>query len=95
LTQLLEPTQAAITGAVARAVQDYAAAERTGAATAAALTETAISGALNHLNALWQLEDTKMQKALAFFLSAIPLYWEHPQVSPEFQALLEGGRRAA
>jgi hypothetical protein len=28
-----------------------------------------------------------MRRALAFFISAIPPYWEHPQVSPEFQAL--------
>jgi hypothetical protein len=91
----LEPTEAAIAGAVARAVKDYAASERADAATTAALTETGIGGALNHLDALWQIEDTNMQRALAFFLSAIPLYWEHPQVSSEFQALLERDRRAA
>ncbi|MGD0454006.1 MAG: hypothetical protein ABSB69_10450 [Solirubrobacteraceae bacterium] len=86
----LEPTQAAIAVAVERAVKDYAAAEGVDAPTAAALTEAGIDGALNHLEAVWQLDDTNMQRALAFFVSAIPIYWEHPQVSPEFQALLEG-----
>jgi hypothetical protein len=86
-----EPTQAAVAGAVARAVEDYAAAENADAATAAALAETAIDGALNHLDALWQFDDTNMQRSLAFFISAIPMYWEHPQVSPEFRALERHG----
>jgi hypothetical protein len=85
----LEPTQAAIAGAVTRAIKDYAAAERVDAAAAADLTKTGIGGALNHLDAIMQLEDTKMQRALAFFVSAIPLYWKHPQVSSEFQAIMD------
>jgi hypothetical protein len=48
----LKPTQAAIAGAVARAVKDYAAAEGADAATAAALTKTAIDTALNYLDRL-------------------------------------------
>jgi len=91
----LEPTEAAIAGAVARAVKDYAAAERADASTAAALTETGIDGALNYLDGLMHIEDAQVQRGLAFFLSAVPLYWEPPEVSPEFQALLERNRRAA
>jgi len=87
-----ELTHGAIAGAVARAIKDYARSEVVDAATVAALTETGIDGALSHLDALMQFEDTKMQRALAFFLSAVPLYWEHPEISPKFQALLDSDR---
>lgn len=91
----LEPTEAAIAGAVTRAVKDYAAAERTDATTTAALTETGIGGALNYLDGLMRIDDAQVQRGLAFFLSAIPPYWEPPEVSPEFQALVERDHRAA
>jgi hypothetical protein len=80
---------------VARAIKDYAEAERADASTAAALTETGVDGALNYLDGLMHINDAQVQRGLAFFLSAIPLYWEPPEVSPEFRAVLEGDRRAA
>lgn len=86
---------AALQGAVARAVDDFAAAEALDAVTATKLRTAAIKGAVeayktvNRLNLGRSKNEERDRFAVEFWLRSIPLYWENPEVSPEFQTLLD------
>ena len=56
---------------------------------AAELAAACTGGALDAVDALLRQERAEVRLYLDYLLRAIPLYWEHPQISPEFQALLE------
>jgi hypothetical protein len=84
-----DPTRAAIVGAVARAVEEFAVSDGVASAVALELTEAATGGALEVVDDLWRLNDEEAQLDLQYLLRSIPMYWEHPQISPEFRALLE------
>lgn len=86
---------AALQGAVGRAVDDFAAAEAIDAATATKLRIAAISGAvqafktINRLSSGRSKDEEQDRFALAWWLYSVPKYWEEPEVSPEFQKLLD------
>jgi hypothetical protein len=86
---------AALHGAVAQAVDDFAAAEAIGPITAAKLRKAAIKGAVeayktvNSVSLGRSKNEKRDRVAVEFWLRSIPSYWEDPEVSPEFQKLLD------
>lgn len=86
---------AALQGAIARAVDDFAAAEAIEPDTARQLREAAIKGALVAYKTVGRVsrgkpKDEHDQQAVQFWLISIPEDWEDPEVSPEFQTVLDG-----
>jgi hypothetical protein len=84
---------AALQGAVARAVDEFAAAEVIDPDTARQLRGAAIKGALVAYKTMNRLsrgrpKDEHDQQAVQFWLMSIPDYWEEPVLSPEFQEML-------
>jgi hypothetical protein len=92
-------TIAALQGAVARAVDDYAKTEAIDRATATKLRKAAIKGAMeayktvNRLSRGRSKDEERDRLAVEFWLRTIPSYWEKPEVSPEFQELLDSSER--
>lgn len=88
-------TVAALQGAVARAVDDFASVEAIDTATAAKLRKAAIKGAVEAYKTVTRLSRGKSKDeehdrfAVEFWLRSIPSYWEEPEVSPEFQKMLD------
>jgi hypothetical protein len=86
---------AALQGAVARAVDDFAAAEAIDTATATKLRQAAIKGAVeayktvNRVSFGKSKDEERDRFAVEFWLRSVPSYWEEPVVSPEFQKLLD------
>jgi hypothetical protein len=86
---------AALHGAVGQAVDDFAAAEAIDPATAATLQRAAIKGAVeayktvNRLSLGRSKNEARDHFAVEWWLRSIPSYWEEPEVSPEFQELLD------
>jgi hypothetical protein len=86
---------AALQGTVARAVNDFAAAEAIDTATATKLRKAAIKGAVEAYKTVTRLslgrskDEERDRLAVEFWLRSIPSYWEEPVVSPEFQKLLD------
>jgi hypothetical protein len=86
---------AALQGAVARAVDDFAAAEAIDAATAAKLRKAAVKGAVDAHKTVTRLslgrskDEEHDRVAVEFWLRSIPPQWEEPTVSPEFQKMLD------
>ncbi len=86
---------AALQGAVARAVDDFAAAEAIEPDIAWQLGEAATKAALaayktmNRLSRGRSKDEERNRSAAEFWLMSIPAYWEEPVVSPEFQKLLD------
>jgi hypothetical protein len=88
---------AALQGAIARAVDEFAAAEAIDPDTARQLREAAIKGALVAHKTVGRVsrgrpKDEHDQQAVQFWLMSIPDYWEEPVLSPEFQEMLYGTR---
>jgi hypothetical protein len=86
---------AALQGAIARAVDEFAAAEAIDPDTARHLREAAIKGALVAYKTVGRLrrgrpKDEHDQQAIRFWLNSIPEDWEEPVLSPEFQKMLYG-----
>lgn len=87
-------TIAALQGAVARAVGDFAAAEAIDAATATKLRKAAVKGAVEAHNTVTRLslgrskDEEHDRFAVEFWLRSVPSYWEEPVVSREFQQML-------
>ena len=85
---------AALQGAIARAVDEFAAAEAIEPDTARQLREAATKAALAAHGAVGRLsrgrpKDEHDQQAVQFWLNSIPKDWEEPEVSAEFQAMLD------
>jgi hypothetical protein len=85
---------AALQGAVARAVDDFADAEAIDRDTARKLREAAVNAALVAYKTVDRLsrsksKDEEDRQAVEYWLMRIPAYWEEPVVSPEFQKLLD------
>lgn len=85
--------RAALQGAVARAVDDFAAAEVIDGDTAQELREAAVGAALIAYKTVDRLsrgksKDGQDQRAVDYWLRRIPKDWEEPVVSPKFQKLL-------
>lgn len=86
---------AALQGAVARAVDEFAAAEAIKPDTARQLREAAIKAALtayqtvNRLSRGRSKDEQRDRSAAEFWLMSIPDYWEEPTLRPEFQAMLD------
>jgi hypothetical protein len=84
---------AALQGAIARAVDDFAAAEAVDSDTARKLREAAVKAAsvayktVDRLNCS-KSKDEQDRRAVEYWLMRIPSYWEEPVVSPEFQEML-------
>jgi hypothetical protein len=91
-------TVAALQGAVARAVDDFAAAEAIDATTATKLRKAAIKGAVEAYKTVTRLslgrskDEERDRFAVDWWLRSVPDYWEKPEVSPEFQKLLDSAR---
>lgn len=83
---------AALQGAVARAVDEFAAAETINPDIARQLREAAIKGALVAYKTVGRVSRGKPkerdEQAVQFWLMSIPKYWEEPVLSPEFKAML-------
>jgi hypothetical protein len=84
---------AALQGAIARAVVDFAAAEAVDGDTARKLREAAVKAALVAYKTVDRLNRSKPKnerdrRAAEYWLMRVPSYWEEPVVSPEFQKLL-------
>lgn len=88
-------TAVALRGAIERAVDDFADAEAIDQATARKLRRAAVKGAVDAYTTLSRLslgrskDQEKDQRAVEFWLRSIPSYWEEPEVSPEFQTMLD------
>lgn len=84
---------AALQGAVARAVDEFAAAETIGPDIARQLREAAIKGALVAHKTIGRVSRGKPkehdEQAVQFWLISIPDYWEEPDLSPEFEEMLD------
>jgi hypothetical protein len=83
-----DPVCAAVSAAVANAVWEFAAAEAIDAHTAARLEEAAVAGTLEVIDLYYRLDEREARRRLACLMVAIPKYWEPPQPSEAFQALL-------
>jgi hypothetical protein len=89
-------TVAALQGAVARAVDDFAAAEAIDPTTTTKLRKAAIKGAVEAYKTVTRLslgrskDEEHDRLAVEFWLRSVPSYWEEPEVSPEFRAMLDG-----
>jgi len=88
-------TVAALQGAVSRAVDDFAAAEAIDQDTASKLRKAATKAAAEAWRTLTRVsvnrskDEEKDQFAVSWWLRSIPDYWEEPEVSPEFEMLLD------
>jgi hypothetical protein len=88
-------TIAALQGTIARAVDEFAAAEAIDTTTATKLRRAAIKGAVeayktvNRLSLGRSKDEAKDSFAVDWWLRSIPDYWEEPEISPEFQRLLD------
>lgn len=86
---------AALQGAVAHAVDAFAADEAIDAATATKLRKAAVKGAVEAHNTVTRLslgrskDEEHDRFAVEFWLGSIPSYWEEPAVSPAFQKMLD------
>jgi hypothetical protein len=88
-------TKAALQGAVARAVDDFSTSEDIDPPTAKKLRKAAIRGAVEMYKIFSRLalgrskDEARDSFAIDLWLRSIPDYWEEPEVSPEFQKLLD------
>jgi hypothetical protein len=86
---------AGLRGAVGRAVDDFAVAEAIDPDTAAKLKKEAIKGAVEAWRTSSRLslgrskDEEKDSFAVNWWLRCIPDYWEEPEVSADFQKLLD------
>ncbi len=86
---------AALQGAVARAIDDFASDQAIDSATAAKLRKAAVKGAVEaHKTvtrfSLGRSKDEEHDRfAVEFWIRSIPSYWEEPTVSPEFQKMID------
>jgi hypothetical protein len=69
---------------------EFADAEEIDAHTAAQLEEAAVGGALEVVELYYRLDQQQARRQLAFLTISIPPYWEPPQVSRSFEAMLRG-----
>jgi hypothetical protein len=88
---------AAIQGAIARAVDEFAAAEAIDPDATRQLQQAAIKGALVAYKTVGRVsrgrpKDEHDQQAVQFWLMSSPEDWEEPVLSPEFQRLLDSNR---
>lgn len=87
--------KAALQGAIARAVDEFAVAETIDPDVARQLREAAIKGALTAYKTVSRLsrgkskDEDRVRSDVEFWLKSIPDYWVEPTVSPEFQKLLD------
>lgn len=83
--------RAAVQGAVAKAVDEFAGVETIDSDIARQLRQAAIKEALFAFETLLQLHrgDPEARKDVAYWLWLVPDYWEEPVVSPEFQTVLD------
>jgi hypothetical protein len=86
--------RAAVQGAIAKAVDEFAEVEAINSDVASQLRQAAIKEALFAFEALLKLHrgDPEARKDVAYWLWLVPDYWEEPAVSPEFQAVLDSAR---
>ncbi len=88
-------TVAALQGTVARAIDDFTAAEAIDTTTATKLRKAAIKGAVEAYKTVTRLslgkskDEERDSFAVDFWLRSIPPDWEEPEVSPEFQKVLD------
>lgn len=88
-------TVAALQGAIARAVEEFAGAQAIDAKTAAQLRKAATNAAIEAWKTATRLSlgraknQQKDTLAVNWWLRSIPDYWEEPEGSPQFQALLD------
>jgi hypothetical protein len=91
---------ASLRGAVERAVEEFAAAEGLGEATAWKLSRAASKAAVEAYKttmrlALGRSKDEEHDRfAVNWWLQSVPDYWEEPEVSLSFQALLDADRQS-
>lgn len=85
-----DPLRAALGRAIANAVWEFADAAEIDAQTAAQLEEAAVAGALEVVELYYRLDHQQARRQLAFLMISIPSYWERPQPSPSFEAMLKG-----
>jgi hypothetical protein len=86
--------RAAVQGAVATAVDEFAEVETINPDVAGQLRQAAIKEALVAFETLLELHrgDPEARKDVAYWLWLVPDSWEEPVVSPEFQAVLDTAR---
>ncbi len=87
-------TTAALQGAIAQAVDDFATAEAVDSDTTRKLQEAAVKAALVAYKTAGRLsrsksKDEQDRRAVEYWLMRIPSYWEEPAVSHEFQKMLD------
>lgn len=88
-------TIAALQGAVARAVDDFASDQAIDSATATKLRKAAVKAAVEAHKTVTRLslgrskDEEHDRFAVEFWLRSIPSYWEEPAVSPEFQKMID------
>jgi predicted component of type VI protein secretion system len=80
--------RSAVSGAIARAIAEFAAAEAVDPGTAAELEREATAGAQDAIDALLCF-DERAKRQVGYLLGMAPAYWEPAEISPEFRALLE------
>jgi hypothetical protein len=80
--------RSAVSGAVARAIREFAAAEHVQPAIAAELQEVAAAGAQSAIAELLD-SDQDAQRRIAWLVYMLPDYWEPCMIGEEFRALLE------
>jgi hypothetical protein len=90
---------AALQGAVGQAVDDFAAVEAIDPTTAMKLRKVAIKSAVEAYKTVTRLslgrtkDEERDHFAVEWWLRSVPKYWEEPEVSPEFQKLLDASGR--
>ena len=84
-----DPLRAALGSAIANAMSEFADAEGIDVETAERLTGAAVDGALEVVDLYYRLDQSEAREQLAFLIISIPCYWEPPQLSPSFKAMLE------
>ena len=70
-------------------MSEFADAEGIDVETAERLTGAAVDGALEVVDLYYRLDQSEAREQLAFLIISIPCYWEPPQLSPSFKAMLE------
>jgi hypothetical protein len=84
-----DPYHAVFPGAVSRAVWEFAEDAGIDEATAEELEDAAIAGCLEHVRLLARANEPDATRQLQMVVAMVPSYWEDPDVSDEFRALLE------
>lgn len=88
-----DPYRAVMPGAVAVAIGEFAAEVGLGEELAADLEQAAAEGCLEHVELLARAaENEEARPLLGIAAAMLPSYWEDPDVSDDFQRLLEAAR---